>query len=98
MGCGFFFWGVFVGRGGFGGEGCILLGGFLVVCMRLCLKFMQRLTMEFFFVGKEEATQSDFVCLEGRVFGPSVWFRPMAPGLFSVKTFRCFRFSNFILL
>ena len=52
----------------------------------------------FFFVGKEEATQSGFVCLDGRVFGPSFWFRPMAPGLFSMKTFRCFRFSNFILL
>lgn len=30
--------------------------------------------------------------------GPSFWFWPMAPGLFSMKTFRCFRFSNFILL
>lgn len=65
MGCGFFFWGVFVGRGGFGGEGCILLGGFLVVCMRLCLKFMQRLTMEFFFCGQGGSNTVRF-CMFGR--------------------------------
>ena len=95
-----FFWGFLLVRG-FGGGRMYLMVVFWWCVRKIVLEISQRLTKEFYFflwARRKQHSQDLYVWMVAFLAGPSFWFWPMAPGLFSMKTFRCFRFSNFILL